>query len=685
MPIRTKKDVQYVINCPNGQTGGSACSTVSVLVDVPIRDWSINPPQLNKVWQIGTPTPGQLFQDISFPELEFVYTSYPNFRFKIKKNLTAGSVDFVAFSSTKLIGDTFNQVNLISERVYCNFQNFDNLSAGTHVMPITIEAYGLDSGNQEHFVESFYTEISVTVQPGNGISTNKNIYNIQYNIADGLLSGDNKIIALVNDQVTTSVSDNFISLLQQSVNGQRHLMFQNNSVLQNKPVGNYTGTVTIQLGSATKTVAVNLEVINDTTQFYVDPLSFKFSLQKSLSESKTFSSNISNPNGLNIIVESNPSFIANAVINNNVLTFTTVNSSTLAIGNYSGEIILKSGNVIKKIVVDVSVLKGIIHDFSGQNYYFAKDPNKVVLSKTTNTSTYVKMNLKMFFNGFGQQFQENEEYAYPFFNGSVEIYPGQEVQDFFIRAKNISTSLNPVNQYHLALVEMTFEELDDSDQVLSTFILNNKYFAPGRKPKCFPLFTNYAVRRTFSDSIIKISTDRLSLKEEMAQLNAQYTIDPPVNISKFTVDQFTFLRNAFNPTLKKNIITNNLQSFIPFPDPEKVVHIEWENDNLVFDWFSAAGDVKIVSELDIIAGESDEYIEEKFDSIERKILTINTGWVLYEEIDLISDLLKSRLCFIYSEGTRYKAFPITTKNELKNSVNNTFSMDMDFKLLIDEE
>ena len=89
-----------------------------------------------------------------------------------------------------------------------------------------------------------------------------------------------------------------------------------------------------------------------------------------------------------------------------------------------------------------------------------------------------------------------------------------------------------------------------------------------------------------------------------------------------------------------------------------------------------------MSELENISGESDEYIEEKFDSIERKILTVNTGWILYEEIDLISDILKSRLCFIYSEGIRYKAFPITTKNELKNSVNNTFSMDMEFTLLI---
>ncbi|QWA38893.1 hypothetical protein [Chryseobacterium sp. ZHDP1] len=684
MPIRTKQETQYVLVCPPGHAGGSACSTISTIVDVPIRDWKINPPQLNKVWQMGTAAPGQLFQDFVFPELEFVYT-YSNYRFKIKKNIASGSVDFVNLTSVKLVGDTFNQSNLNTERVFCDFQNLDNLSVGNHVQPITIEAYGIDSSNQEHFVESYYTEISVTVQAGTGISTDKNTYNLTFNKADGLLSGDDKIIVFVTDPVTVTATDPFINLTQDSVNSQRHLKFQNNTVIQNKAVGNYSGTVTIQIGSAVKTVTVNLQVINDNTIFYVNPSSVNTSLQKNLSETKQFSSNISNPNSLTIVVESKPSFIDTAVISNGVLNFTTVNSSTLSVGNYSGEILLRSGSVVKKVTVNISVVQAITHDFFGSNYYFAKDPNKVILNKTVSSSTYVKMTLKMFFNGYGEQYQEEEEYTFPYFKGSVEIFPGDEVQDFFIRASDITTSLDPVYQYSLSLVEMKFEEMNELDEVQSTFIIDNIYFAPGKKPKCFPIFSDYPIRGTYNQSIIKLNVDRLSEKDELNQLFAQYTLPKPVHTPKFNVDQFTFLRSSFKPELQKKIIASNEMQFIPLPEPERIIHIEWENQNLVFDWFSASGDVKIPVEIEHVLGESDDYLEEKFDSVAKKTLTVNTGWILKEEIDLITDLLKSRLCFVYAEGIRYKVYPISTKNELKDSGMNTFSMDIEFKILENED
>lgn len=682
MPIRTKPETQYYLVCPPGHGGGSACSTVSAVVQVPIRDWKISPSQLNKVWQMGTANPAQLFQDIVFPELEFVY-SYANYRFKLKKTISSGSVDFIDLTSPKLVGDTFNQNNLSAERVYCNFKNLDNLSVGTHVIPITVEAYGLDGNNQEHYVESYYTEISVTVQAGTGISTDKNVYNLIYNKADNSLSGDAKIIVFTSEPVTTTASDPFIDLQQDSVNSQRHLTFKNNSVIQSKAVGTYVGTVTITIGSYVKTVTVNLEVINDATLFYVNPNSFSSSLQKNLSESKTFTSNISNPNNLTIVVESKPSFIETASLNNGILSFTTVNSSTLTVGTYAGEILLRSGTVVRPVAVTINVVQAIIHDFKGATYFFALDPNKVILNKTASSSTYVKMSLTMYYKGFGEEYQESQEYTFPFFRGTAEIYPGKEVQDFFIKAKDITTSLDPVYEYDLAFVKMKFEELNDLDEIISVFNIDNVYFAPGKKPKCFPFFTDYAVRGTYSESIIKLSNDRLSEKPESILLYQKYNLPKPAHSPAFTVDQFTFLRSEFNSVYKKAILEAGSMKFIPLPDPERIVHIEWENQNLVFDWFSAAGYIHETTEIENVLGESRYYREEKFDSWHSKPLTINTGWILKQEIDLITDLLKSRLCFIYAEGIRYKAYPVGKKNEMKNTENTTFSMDLEFKVLED--
>ena len=677
MPIRTKTVTQYYTICQGGQGGGSTCSVVSANVDVPIRDWRITPSQLNKIWQMGTATPGQLFQDITFPELEFVYSNYANFRFKLKKNIN--SVDFANITSSKLVGDTFNQTNLVNERIFCSFQNLDNLSAGTHVIPVVIEAYGL-LNNQENFLESFYTEISITVQAGTGIPTDKNVYNLKFNKADDSLSGDIKIIAFATDPITITTSDPFINLLQESVNSQRHLTFQNNSVLQSKVVGNYSGTVNLQIGSYTKNVVVNLEVMNDATLFYVNPTSLNFSLQKNLSEIKVFDINLLNPNNLNIVVDSSPSFIESADIVGGILKITTINASALSVGNYSGEVLLKAGTVIKKVLISISVIESIKHDFSGSLYFFAKDRNKVTITKTTSSSTYVKMTLEMYFKGFDEQYQESQKYTFPFFQGKTEFYPGIEIHDFFIKAKNVANSLDPVYQYDLALVNMVFEEMNDLDQVVSTFNLDNLYFAPGKKPKCFPLFTDHNVRSTYSDSILKINVDRLTEKDEINKIYQQYNGVKPSQIAKFTVDQFTFLRNNFKEQLRTNVIESNEMIFLPIPDPEKTIHIEWENQNLVFEWFTGSGYLNPTAEIEHLIGESKDFPEEKFDSEKSRPLTVNSGWILKEEITLIDDILASRLCFIYSEGKRYKAFPIGKKNELKGE-DNTLCMEIDFKIL----
>lgn len=682
MPIRTKPEVQSYLVCPPGVGGGSQCSSVFTTVQVPIRDWIISPSQLNKSWQMGTAAPGQLFQDFTFPELEWVY-KYKSYKYKIKKVLSSGAIDFLTVSSAKLNGDSFNQNNLVTERVYFDFKNLDNLSVGTHIISVNIEAYGIDENNTEHYVESFYSEISIVVQAGTGISTDKNLYNLVYNKADDSISGDEKIIVFVSDPVSVTSTESFIEVQQDSVNSQRHLIFKKNSVLQNKSVGKYSSIIKMQIGSYIKSVTVNLEVINDTTLFYVSPQSFNLSLQKNLSETKTFSATINNPNNLTIAVDVKPSFIEIAEVVSGVLKITTKNSFSLNVGTYSGEILLRSGAVVKSVSITINVVQAISHDFKSSPYYFALDENKVKLNKTVPSAAYIKMTLKMYYKGFGEEYQEQQAYTFPYFKGTTEIYPGREIQDFFIKAKDINSSLNPVYQFDLTLVQMKFDEINDLDQVISTFELDNIYFAPGRKPKCFPFFTDYSSRSTYSDSIIKLCKDNLSDKKELKNIYDNYNLEKPVHTPDFKVEQLTFLRSEFKSVLKKEIISAGNVNFIPLPDVERIIHIEWENQNLVFDWFSASGDTSITPEIENVLGESRRYREEKFDSWSTEPLVVSTGWILNQEIDLVTDLLLSRLCFIYIDGIRYKAYPVGKKNEMQNSANTKFIMDLEFRILRD--
>lgn len=686
MPIRTKTIVEYYYTYHSyyGTASHSYQSTV------PIRDWLANPTQIVAPdWTVGSVNPNPITLNITFPELEFIYPATSNFRYKIKKIYTG--VDFINITSDSgaLNGNTFNNLNLVQENIKINFQNMNNLSVGVHQMDIVIEAYqvladGTEVFREDSAVQNVILPISIKVLSGTSFNTDKNAYSIVYNKADDSISGDTKIIVYSTGSISTTVSDNFVSLLQTSGNSELYLEFQNNSEIQGKSVGNYTANVTITKGLQSKVVTVNLQVINDATQFYVSTADFSISLQKNLSEVKTVVANLSNPNSLIIVVDMIPSFIDSVNLVNNQVVIKTKNTDTLLLGNYSGDIILKSGNVQKIITINLTVLQAITHDFSGAPYYFALDKNKVVVNKTNSASAYVKMIVSMYFKGFGNEYQENQTYTYPFFKGSAEVYPGEEIQDFFIKAKNPLAAQNPNYQYDLALVSITFQEMSTTDSIVTTYKLDNLRFAPGKKPKCFPFFTDHSVRKSFSQSIIKLSYDSLSEKTEANNLYNQYTLPKPIFAPKFKINQYEFQRKEFRPNLVKSVISNNILQFIPLPDPQKTIHIEWENQNLVFDWFTAAEIIKENVEIDSITGESKNYKEEKFESSYSKLLTINSGWILEEEIDLITDLLMSRLCFITINQKTFKAFPIGKKNELRDSESNNYAMDLEFRILIEK-
>lgn len=366
MSIRTKT-ITVLYYTSHSYYGGR---TYSYTDTVPIRDWGANPVSITAPnWTIGTADPLPSNLTITFPELselEEYKTLYPGgFRFKLKKAFTG--IDFVNVTGSAITGNVFNGVNLVQETVSVSFQNLDNLAVGLNSMDLLFEAYGLDSSGNEIFVEdssiqNIIIPIKLTVLSGSGFNTDKNTYNVVFNKADNSLSGDASIIVYSTSTVSANSPDNYIQLAQSSTASERILAFQNNANLQALSVGNYTSSVIITRDTTSKTVAVNLQVINDTKQFYVAPTHFNLSLQKNLSESKTVTVNISNPNNLSISVDLKPSFIESAVITGNTLTITTENSSSLALGNYSGDIILKSGSVTKSISISLSVLQAVIHE-----------------------------------------------------------------------------------------------------------------------------------------------------------------------------------------------------------------------------------------------------------------------------------------------------------------------------------
>ncbi|UKB81273.1 hypothetical protein [Chryseobacterium sp. MEBOG07] len=549
MAIRFKT-VQVCWWTPNSNNDPSP-TYVCVDQVLPIRDWNATPGQLNKLWTQGT-VATSLYQDITFPELEFVY-SYPvnKYKFKIRKISSAGidwlSVHSNSFGNAQEFVLSSNSV----VRFFYDFINLDNIPVGTHTIDVFFDAYGINDQNNEVFVENFSTTITLTVKAGTGISTDKNIYNLTFNKANNTLSGDEKIIVYSNDSVNFTTSDLFIQISQAGEPGVRLLNFLNNSNIQSKSIGNYTGTVILTQSNYTKTITVNLDVINDATEFDVNPKNFAITVQKTPGNFKTLTANISNPNNLNILVDLKPTFISEASITNNVLTLKTENSSNLAIGNYAGKVILRAGSRTKEISISLSVIQSIEHDFKNKPYYFAEDPNKATIYKINSTGTYVKMKLEMYFKGYGEEFTETQEGSIPFFKGMAEFYPGEEINDFFIRCRNFKETADIQYLMNLASVKITFSEMNDKDVELSSIILDNLLFAPGKKPLCFPVLTNYKIRRTFPKSEIKLPIDRLSTKSEIEELKTIYLDNLIPEQPNTCIDLYTFKRDHFKSGYEK--------------------------------------------------------------------------------------------------------------------------------------
>lgn len=659
-------------------------SPTYVCVDqvIPIRDWNATPGQLNKLWTQGT-IASSLYQDITFPELEFVY-SYPanKYKFKIRK-ISSNGVDWLNITSNAFgsVQEFILNGNTVV-RFFYEFINLDNLPVGTHTIDVFFDAYGINDQGSEVYLENFSTTITLTVKLGTGISTDKNLYTLTFNKANNTLSGDEKIIVYSNESVNFTTSESFIQLNQVSQPGERVLKFVNNSDIQNKALGNYSGTVAITQNGYIKTVTVNLEIINDATEFDVNPKSFTVTLQKTPGTVKTMTANISNPNNLNISIDLKPTFISEAFITNNVLTLKTDNSSNLAIGNYAGKVILKAGSKTKEINISLSIIQSIEHDFKNKPYYFAEDPNKVTVYKINPTGVYVKMKLEMYFKGYGQEFAEKQEGSIPFFKGMAEFYPGEEINDFFIRCRDFKETSDIQYLMNLAAVKITFSEMNGKDEELSSIVLDNLLFAPGKKPACFPFLTNYPIRRTYSQSELKLPVDRLSNKSEIEELKTIYldVLNPePANTC---IDLYTFKRDRFNSGYEKKIITAGAMQFIPLPEKRELIHIIWENDNLVFEWFSAPLEYRSKDDIENIFAETKDYKEEKADSSSSTILTINSGTILKEETKMLTDLLKSEVCYIKFKDKIIKAYPVGTTNELDDNKSNILQMDLDFKIFV---
>lgn len=663
-------------------------------VPYPIQEWQLLPAVQDATYTIGGAAPENKSVNVLFPELnEWLDRKYNSFRYKVRIEYQNTQVEWLNVFGNQLNNRVFTPDNLLQSKVDLQFINLGDLTPGTYNAVLHFEAFGLDNSNVEHYQEAVPFNVKLTVVQGNSVAvpTDKEIYNVRYNKSTRLFSGDTTVTVYKSGASFKKPTPFELKPIVNTLSDKTTFAFDGEQYQDNMliaplyayAIGNYSGSFIISADNVDKSVTFNLQVVDDANDFSVTPDGFDFVVQKNPGEIKESTVIISKPEALNISIQTFPSFIENVQLAGNQLTFSTKNSQDLQLGNYSGAIVLSSGSVTKNIQINLLNVQGIDSDFRGKPFYFALDKNKISLQKTNARAIYAVMELDMYIKGFGREFREKQYYEYQYFEDKIEIYPGEEIQDFFNRIKENSPDDIGAWNYNLTIASIRITEHDDNDTEISDRRLNRLFFAPGKTPKCFPLFSDFPVRSTVSNSLISLYSCNVNNTNLLDDIFEKYTENPNVVSSRETVYPQLLHRNLFKEEWRNRIVDCKNVKFIPLPEIENPVHLFFETQNFVMEWFTVAEKYKTETEFEHLYNDAE--IRGLKQGAERKdTLILNTGWILEEEIELVNQLLESRICFGFINGKKMKLEPISKKNEMQDSEENIYSMDLEFKILEDE-
>ena len=553
-------------------------------------------------------------------------------------------------------------------------QNLDALPAGNYKATIYIEF-----SNAESYVNTLTSVVNLTLtgSPAGQISTNKTTYNVVYNRVRNTLAGDT-VVNVLNNNSGVVVFETIGSLFLEKTIGSSFTLeedpanpFASNSELPT------SGSVTVSCrirkdGIAVHSFLVNILVIA-TEDISVDPGEFEFVLRKGLNETESDIMTLVNPINKAFTI-TGPHWINFSQISGNstsAITLTTLNSEILQAGSYHGNVVIFYDS--KQITVPVRLTVLAFSVINLLPYNFCLDDINLEVFQYYPTARFVRVTLEMEINSITQ----SAIYLIPYFQEKVKTDIGQKIQNYFpIFKTSLFEKIGGFNNeliYKPILTQIKIEELDINYQILHTVNIQNVKFFAGHKPALFPLFTNFGMRRKYKDSVHFFSYfTGLTTPKDFTGVT---TADNPTG--NFEIQAVALQESEVSyPELSTKM---NLK-FLDFPEQQKKIVLQWLNNNLVPEWFVFSGDYKITTEFDH-SYDSVMIRGEKYDTKDLAKLTINTGFILREEKNLIKEIIRSLSSFIKIEDEVFSCFSITQKLVEKDSTEDLISFDLEFLIV----
>lgn len=541
------------------------------------------------------------------------------------------------------------------------------------------------SGND--FVQQGEFFITITGISPSSITTDAPNYNLTYNRIDNTVSGETAVSILNNDLDAAIVFESLGTLLKEGTHTDGFTLeedpafpFSTNSELPAaglKVVSCRLKKDGVYIYNFTVTIAVVGE-----NEIFTEPESLDFTLRKGFNETQTQNLQIINPMNLNFVITGPDwlNFSAASGSASATIAVTTDNSETVDVGTFSGNIEIAYDGKVLAVPASLTVTEFI--SISDKDFCL----DGIILSATRQheEARIVRITMNAKFHTREKQVENTVVYDIMYQNGSAKTDIGKKVHQMFPRNRNsifFEEKTKPFDNYLVykpAEITLKIEELDISYGIKRTVDLPALFLYPGKKPKMFPLFTNHAKRSRVNGAayIFSYLTDDVSPQEIVG---APVASNPAAAGEVHTVEiEDSDALITWTPL--KTILGTD---FYKFPQTD-VIQAEWQNQNLVPEWFSFKGEYTFSNDYSHIYQENSfTFNNEKFDVRKTRTLKINTGFILKAENDLINEMIESKLCFLKIGGKIYRAFSTMSKLVKEDSALELYQYDLDF-LIIEE-
>lgn len=536
----------------------------------------------------------------------------------------------------------------------------DDFPNGVYEAEIVFQASAKYMNNISLYdISSYYVTLTISNNDSASIKVDKLQYNVFFNRSTNVLNGET-LVSILNNSTPIQLkflADNFATKnnLTDTFNIE-NFGIETNQNLPSQGNVNILGGLYKTDNSRIANVNINL-AIGLNSDIFADKNNLTFNINKATPQTANESIYITNPESKNFEITT-PVWLISTVFNglssSGFIKLTTISSADISGGVHTGNIIISYDNKVITIPVVLTVVSFSSFQVSTK---FCLDIPEILFNRMNAVARLVRVTISAKYNLAGIETIKENVYAQPYVNEKASFRISDKIHSQFPRYKSDLFSIG--NDFELmknALVDLKFEELDVNYNILMTETISNLKFFPGKEPLGNPLLSNFLHRKRNKKSVFFNS----KIVGESIIVDKMETTD--------NIDELTFGTNK----VKYYELPRNFNS----------IDVHFENENLSHEWLTFSGEYKITAEFShTYAKNIFKSQNEKFDFTKTKLLTLNTGFFIKQELYLMEKLVESKLVFMKINGKVYRCFSTTQKLILDDSTEELLGRDLEFLIV----